>query len=446
MRLSKEFHNLLQADSFVNKWRQSKPLCNHSFSMISQFNKCSRLSLATFIILFAIFISPLQTQADDKQPSATGSIKLNHLIENGAYGLTRDGDLIASANLDQPLVPASIIKLLTALVAFDRLGPDYRFKTEFFIDERDNLYIKGYGDPFLISEEIEQIMVSLKKAGCETINDIYLDDSSYQLEKRADGVGDSLNPYDVASSALAVNFNTINVVADKNGNVQSGEPQTPLLPMMIRLGKGLPPGLNRINISEKPADSLLLAGQLFRSFQEKAEISGQGRIARRKAPTGKPFYTHSSSKTLNELIVGLMLYSNNFIANQIFLQIGAVSYGYPATWEKGRKAVREFIDKDPELNPTSVKMVEGSGISRNNRLTLRAMLHILELFKPHAELLPLKNGILLKSGTLDRVYSYAGYLRNNGMLDSFAIILNQGKNKRDEVLKNLLVIYKKGHD
>jgi D-alanyl-D-alanine carboxypeptidase/D-alanyl-D-alanine-endopeptidase (penicillin-binding protein 4) len=211
---------------------------------------------------------------------------------------------------------------------------------------------------------------------------------------------------------------------------------------MTRLGQHLPPGKHRINISRDPADGLLLAGQLFRSFQQKAGISGKGLISRRKAPATKPVLSHYSSRKLPELIAALMLYSNNFIANQIFLQIGAKKFGYPATWHKGQQAILDFTKKDPVLNSTAINLVEGSGLSRKNRLTLRAMLRVLELFKPHAQLLPEKNSLLLKSGTLTGVYSYAGYFTANGNLDGFTIILNQDKNNRDKILELLEETYR----
>jgi D-alanyl-D-alanine carboxypeptidase/D-alanyl-D-alanine-endopeptidase (penicillin-binding protein 4) len=448
MELLKGSLNLLQAAAFVNKWRHPCPNGLSTLSTLStlsgfsRLNKRSSRALAAIIILAAIFINPPKTSAASvTELSAIQQRQLQGLISHGAYGLAREGSLPASANLELPLIPASIIKLLTALVAFEQLGIDYRFKTEFFIDDRGNLYIKGYGDPFLISEEIERIMLSLKESGCGTINNINLDDSSYRLRSAADGVGDSLNPYDVASSALAVNFNTINIVVDRDGTVRSGEPQTPLLPLMTRLGKNLPPGEHRINISGEPTDSLLLAGQLFRSFQKKAGIGGQGEILRGQAPAGEPFYTHYSSKTLLELVEGLMLYSNNFIANQIFLQSGAIKFGYPATWEKGKNTVRDYINRDPVLKTMAITVEEGSGISRENRLTVRALLRILLLFKPHARLLPAKGDVLLKSGTLTGVYSYAGYLPDKDGLDSFAIILNQNKNNRDDILEILRKIH-----
>ena len=98
----------------------------------------------------------------------------------------------------------------------------------------------------------------------------------YQLESKIDGLGNSLNPYDVASTALAVNFNTINVTVDQGGLVKSAELQTPLLPIMTRLGKSLPQGEHRINISAKPEDGLLLVGQLIRSFQRMSGFEGDG--------------------------------------------------------------------------------------------------------------------------------------------------------------------------
>jgi D-alanyl-D-alanine carboxypeptidase/D-alanyl-D-alanine-endopeptidase (penicillin-binding protein 4) len=390
------------------------------------------------LLALALFTLPLGQAAAGRNPAVADPAKL---LGNGAYGVTGNGRLLTAANLDAPLIPASIAKILTALAAFAELGEDYRFKTEFFLDSGNHLYIKGYGDPFLVSEEIEKIMVALKKAGIETINEIRVDESSYRLEAGGDVVGTSLNPYDSAISALAVNFNTINITVAADGTVRSAEPQTPLLPLMTRLGKKLPPGEHRINISGSQGEPLLLAGQLFRSFQRKAGIGGEGRIARGVAPPGPPTLTYYSSRTLSELVAGLLLYSNNFIANQIFLQAGAKMFGYPVTWEKGRRAMRVFLRKDPLLGSGAIKLIEGSGLSRKNRLTVRAMLRILDLFKPWAALLPDKKGILVKSGTMSGVYSYAGYFRNNGGLDGFAIILNQAENRREELLEILRGIH-----
>ena len=112
-----------------------------------------------------------------------------------------------------------------------------------------NIYIKGFGDPFLISEEVAIIVRELKRLGCRRINDIYLDDTAFNIETLADGAGLSDNPYDAQNNALAVNFNTVNIVKDKTGDVHSAEEQTPTLPLMVELAENLEPGTHRINIS-----------------------------------------------------------------------------------------------------------------------------------------------------------------------------------------------------
>ena len=344
--------NLLQDVLFVNNWRQ---LRIKLAQRISLGKRLMPFVLAAFIVsIFSVHASYAGSGKTLLPDPGTHKLA-RKLIDNGSFALIRDGRIVAAYNPDTALIPASIGKVLTTLTAFDQLGEDYRFKTDFFINERSDLYIKGYGDPFLVSEEIEGIMLSLKKSGVKRINGIYIDESSYRLDSRTDGAGSSLNPYDVACGGLVVNFNTINIIVDKDGTVRSGEPQTPMLPIMTRLGKNHRPGEYRINISRDPADTLLLAGQLFRSFQEKAGINGNGPIGRRKAPEGKPLLSHHSSKKLSEIIEGLMRYSNNFIANQIFLATGAARYGFPATWLKGRRAMKDFVDKNKELAGMNIK-------------------------------------------------------------------------------------------
>jgi D-alanyl-D-alanine carboxypeptidase/D-alanyl-D-alanine-endopeptidase (penicillin-binding protein 4) len=431
--------NLLQAVLFVNKWQPRS--INNCFLLA-----CKTLRHSLAVILVIIILTPPTASArigGDSSLSSKQQKQLGELIDKGAFILSKDGKVIASHRADLALIPASISKFVTALAAFDQLGEDYRFKTDFFVNDRQDLFIKGYGDPFLVSEEIERIVRSLKKAGVEQVNRIYIDDSSYRLKSRADGAGHSLNPYDVSCGGLVVNFNTINIVVDKDNTVSSGEAQTPQLPIMTRLGKNLKPGEYRINISSDPDNVLLLTGQLFRAFLDKDGISGSGPISRRKAPASKPLLSHSSSKKMLELIEGLMLYSNNFIANQIFLATGADRYGFPATWLKARRAMQDFAAKDKELSKMNIKLVEGSGLSRNNRLTAGAMLRVLELFKPHADLLPEKDGVMIKSGTLTGVYSYAGYLPTTAGLNSFVVILNQQQNHRDEILNILKKIHSK---
>src|SRR5829696_8223503 len=75
----------------------------------------------------------------------------------------QDNELVAQ-NADEPFVPASVTKIVTAWLAMQVLGGDYRFQTRFFLDRNRVLYVRGGGDPFLISEELALLAQELVAA------------------------------------------------------------------------------------------------------------------------------------------------------------------------------------------------------------------------------------------------------------------------------------------
>jgi serine-type D-Ala-D-Ala carboxypeptidase/endopeptidase (penicillin-binding protein 4) len=373
--------------------------------------------------------------------------KFTDLIDNGGFAVEKNNRYIVTHNFHTLFVPASIIKIATCLAALDMLGPQFHFTTAFYHDSRNNLYIKGYGDPFLVSEEVLIIVRKLKELGWTEINNIYLDNSAFNLQRSADGSGTSDNPYDADNSALAVNFNTVNIEVRPDGRVVSAEPQTPTIKLMADLAEGLQPGVYRVNINRDSNSGEIITsryvGELFRAFQIQENIAGTGIIAAKKIPEAlEPIYIHSSSKSLQDMLAPLLLYSNNFIANQIFLALGSQKFGYPATWEKSSRVMSAIMENKFHLSPDEMIMIEGSGLSRKNRVTPHAMIQLLNDFKPYARLLPQKDGIYVKSGTLTGTYSYAGYFVENERLDSFALMLNQEHNNRDKVLEVLKKIYR----
>jgi len=127
------------------------------------------------------------------------------------------------------------------------------------------------------------------------------------------------------------------------------------------------------------------------------------------------------------------------MANQLYLALGVKRYGFPATWEKSRLVMADFIADDLQLTPNQITMVEGSGLSSKNRISPEALLLILERFRSHALLIPIKYGTRMKSGTLNKsgVFCYAGYIPNGRSSRSFVILLNQKRNRRDQILKIL---------
>ncbi|MFC1493922.1 D-alanyl-D-alanine carboxypeptidase/D-alanyl-D-alanine-endopeptidase [Thermodesulfobacteriota bacterium] len=361
---------------------------------------------------------------------------IRKLIINGGYIAAREGRHILSYNSDKQFIPASIWKVVTALAAIETLGKDYRFKTGFYLDNHKDLYIKGFGDPFIISEEIDLIYKKLIEKGIVEINNIYMDISSFDSPEPPPGGTSSLNPYDAINGALAVNFNTVYFNVDGSGTVKSAEEQTPTLLIMKDLGRKFKRGRHRINISGSPENVSRHTGELFRAFQNQYKIPGKGSESEKNTPDSlKPLYVHYSSKTLIDIIKEMMLYSNNYISNQIFLTMGAYEYGYPATWEKGEKYLEHYLETNFPKYKNEIKVSEGSGISRDNRITPRAFMEILKRYKPYARTLPLDKGRYAKSGTLNGVYSNAGYIKSDTGYDCFVIILNQRDNTRGRILE-----------
>ncbi|THD44370.1 MAG: D-alanyl-D-alanine carboxypeptidase [Bradyrhizobium sp.] len=319
------------------------------------------------------------------------------------------GNELVAQNVDEPFIPASVTKLVTAWLAMEVLGGDYRFETRFYIDDRRLLYVRGGGDPFLVSEELAALATELVAAiGKKPIAGIVLDGSYYPSDLRIPGVEDDDQPYDALNSALAVNFNT--VYASRSGDtVTSAEKQTPITPLAIAEFRAHGPnGKGRISLSQDPAASLRYAGELIAAFIERAGGSVNGDISTGTAPEGlAPVYIHRQSRPLAAILVELLRNSNNYIANQVFLEIGGRRLGGPVGLQKSLQVANAMLTAQGLA--TDIHLEEGSGISRDSRFTARGLARVLELFAPHADLLRGHDGGMDKSGTMEGIRTLAGY-------------------------------------
>ena len=290
------------------------------------------------------------------------------------------------------------------------LGADYRFETRFYLDAKRVLYIKGGGDPYLISEELAPLATELvAKIGKAPITRIVVDASYYPSNLRIPGIEDDGTAYDALNSALGVNFNTI--YAERIGNkVRSAEAQTPITPIAIARfrAKGPPDGDGRISLGQDPAVGLQYSGELIAAFIRRAGGSVKGDISIGAVPAGlEPIIVHRQSRTLSEILVELLLNSNNYTANQVFLEIGAHKLGGPVSLEKSLEVANTMLAAQGLAE--AIHLEEGSGISRDDRFTAHGLAKVLELFAPHADLLHGHNGGLNKSGTMDGIRTLAGY-------------------------------------
>ena len=422
---------------------------------------------------------------------------LPRYVEHGTVLITEDGQARyrfvrggsaagASGVGSTPLyLPASVIKLGTALAAIDLLGPRYRFPTELYLDarhERRRLIVKGGGDPMLTSEEWRKIGGRLAAQGSLRMpfDALVLDRSLYPATMHIPGAGDSLNPYDALPDALALNFNTVYLQVTAAGQVLSAEPQTPSVPLLAELGRGLPVGKHRINLSVHPGHRLAYQGQLLRALLElegaRFAASGFGGAIDegRVPPEAVLLLRHRSSKPLTAVIEGMLAYSNNYIANQLVLRISLIdgttlaetslassassfsSLSSPlrrdrepqAHLERGAQRITQHLRRRLGVPGHALVLHEGSGLSRDTRASAEAVALLLEAFRPWKMLLPrhapprgLRSSLRGKTGTLRGVYTFAGFLdiaaqegqprRQYGLI----VLLNQKKNTRQAILE-----------
>ena len=395
--------------------------------------------VTVFVFGLLLLLSTVSVSANTAQTEL--DFKLKSLVRHGSVLVADEKNVLYRypPKANPLLVPASVLKLATALTALHYLGLEFRFRTDFYLAENRTLGIRGYGDPFLVSEEWRRITQKLSQFPelPKQLNGEFFDTSLFSAKVKIPGIEFSRNPYDARNGALVVNFNTVFLQIDSKGIVTSAEKQTPLTPLAKRLAKNLSTGKHRISI---PQDSgITYAGELVHAFLAEAGFSfHSGNFTQRPLSSGDSFiYTHKSSTSLTELIAGMMRYSNNFTANQLLLSAGLKRFGVPATLEKGTRAFEEYLRNELGIAAKQFRIVEGSGISRKNRLTSEAVWQMLKAFAPHQNLLHGDKGILYKTGTLRGVSTMAGYLPGTKPR-YFVILLNQSKNRRDEILKLLL--------
>jgi len=345
------------------------------------------------------------------------------------------GKILFSKNADQEMIPASTLKIFTALTALHYLKPGYRFPTNFYGNSKGDLIIKGFGDPLLISEVMPGICMRL--AGkVETVRDIVLDDTFFD-PIRIPGVSPTFQPYDSPVGALCANFNSV-FFKRAGGKFVSAEPQTPLLPFVMDRVRASGFKQERIILTGKNRENVRYVGHLFRHFLKQAGIrcTGTIRLGKSGDPSQKVLLRWESPFSLETVLKRLLKYSNNFIANQLFITAGTIACGTPGTLEKGIKAARSYGRNLLGMNMT---IQEGSGISRKNRISAKGLFQVLKTFRSLKDLLKKKGRQYYKTGHLSGIRARVGYIENRKKeFFAFVVLVNTPGKTAAPIIKELL--------
>jgi D-alanyl-D-alanine carboxypeptidase/D-alanyl-D-alanine-endopeptidase (penicillin-binding protein 4) len=344
-------------------------------------------------------------------------------LPNASLLVEEQGRAVLAYQADRPMVPASTMKLLTALAAIDRWGLDHRFQTDFFRSRDGWLWVKGYGDPYLVSEELDLIAKVLKARGIAALAGIGTDDSYFAPDVEIAGRSGSDNPYDAPVTALAANFNTVSLLR-VGSVVRSGEAQTPVTPLARQLGAHLSAGEQRINLKER-ALALRYFAELLAAKIDGAGIAvGSGVRSGTVPPGARLVYRHENSRTLRSVLAAMLKYSNNFIANDLFLLLGDTGEGRAIRTEQARRAMAAWVDRTFAWR--GYRIEDGAGLSRDNRLSARQLLDVVKAFTAYRDLLPEhEESVRAKTGTLSGVSCYAGFVQRKGRWEPFSLMINQ---------------------
>ncbi len=411
---------------------------------------------------------------------------------------SKTGRLVYDLNGQVGLAPASTQKIFTAIAALDTLGSHYRYKTPIGFSGQiqgdtlnGNLVVVGYGDPTLgswrypntkMQQVLQSIISAVAAAGIHTINgDIVLDDSKFSYQPVPGGWpwADVGNYYGSGTWALNWNENQYDVIlnpGETEGDLVSIASTKPsLLPTLSNLVTTGPRGSgDNTNIYMAPyATSGLVEGAapageknfvVSGSIPYPADVLGKavfdnlvaagikvkGHVVtgyqlfvnRRPMPSFSSSLLSIRSPSLDSLVYWFLQKSINFYGETFARTIAFENIGIGSTQE-GVDIIRNYWQAKG-IEKSSLKMVDGSGLSPQNRVTAAAEVAALQYAKTAGwysnfyTALPTYNGTKMKSGTIGGVKAYAGYQNAaDGNQYTFSIIINNYDGSVENVIQKM---------
>ena len=377
--------------------------------------------------VFAIFtITPLKAAAAALPPSVTHALKAAGIALNNVSIVVqavdgKDAEVPLVAHNDNLLMnPASTMKLVTTYAGLELLGPAYTWKTEALIDGvvkngvlEGNLYLRGSGDPRFKEEQLWLLLRQLSVRGIKEIKgDLVLDRRAFLLPPHQAASFDNqpLRPYNVGPDALLINLNSLHLTLQANEAKQSVQVlvETPSDALRINQQLTLSAGScgdwrEKIKISATE-EALDLQGSFPAACQEKAlyiapwpanvqverlfralwrELASEpnatnsgvlrGQVRAGSTPETARLMAVQESAALSEIVRDINKYSNNVMARQLFLNVDTTR---PATPEGARTRINAWLAAK-NIRPADFVLDNGSGLSRSERVTAKAMSQML---------------------------------------------------------------------
>ena len=315
---------------------------------------------------------------------------------------------ILSHNAEQAMNPASVMKVVTTNAALDLLTPAYRWKTEIYRDGKlanwvlqGNLIIKGYGDPGFKAQDFWRLLISLRQSGVKKISGDLIIDKSYFAAGTNDVSFDNekWRAYNAQPSAFLVNGRNTSfkfTASDEAVNItQEFElPEVVIVNKMKRVQGACGEWRSRMAYDVQPSDDKVVVkfsgsystecGERFLElslFEDEKyafftfkklwrELGGEfnGALKLQETPVNAVKVLEQLSEPLGSVIRDINKWSNNVMAKQLLLTMGAEKAGAPATEAKGIAAIQSWLAANG-LKFNELVIENGSGLSRTEQIS-----------------------------------------------------------------------------
>lgn len=400
-----------------------------------------------------------------------------HKLPSDSYGFyvqeAGNGNTLLDINATVPLNPASTMKVLTTLTALEQLGPDYSWHTEVHAlgSVQDgtltgDLLIKGGGDPYLLEEQLRNMLKAVQRAGVNNITgDLLLDTSYFAATVSQDAPIDNQDDraYNVLPNALMSNFQAVTFYfrPDSDGQhvVIDADPALSNLRITnnLQLSNGPCEGYQRgitFNGDDARPDHVQFDGKfpakcgqyalvrsvmtpeqffygLFTMLWQQLGGEFHGSLKLANAPQDAAPLVSWFSPPLAEVIRSINKFSNNLMTRQALLTLGAEEFDVPATLQNGGDVINLYLEM-LGIDSTGLVVANGAGLARDTRISPLLLNHVLQ----HGHASPymaefiaslpingidgtmrnrlrdggMRGNMHIKTGTLDEVSAVAGYV------------------------------------
>ncbi len=426
-----------------------------------------KIFLLSLILMFAqnVFAAPI-----DKTISESG-------INKGAIAISikdiSTGKSVYNLNETKPSIPASTLKMVTLSASLDTLGKDYKFSTKLFKTTNNDVYLKLGADPFFTSSNLNQLFATAKSKNIVEPKNIYVDDYIFDTTEWGEGWqwDDDLNILMPKYSSYNIDKNLLNIVIAPTtqgapANIYTTKFYPTTFMNLVTTGSLTSVKLSRNN--NISPDMLTVEGTVKNQITKQVPINNLKRyfilrcedavrnakieyynnIMQKRTPTANTYLVDEITHPISDAVNAILKNSNNMVAETVFKLAGAKFVNDTGSFDNSQKMLNSYFEKIG-LDYSDIRIVDGSGVSKNNMLTADFMTEFLvkmsksEDFKnslPTAgegtltdRMLYFKDNIRAKTGTHCTESAIAGYITSrSGKTYAFDIMINDPKSKNRE--------------